>query len=119
MGIRGRRLGETFLRLPAISAYGIWVILWSFPLALAGLNFLIDERRSPGPLLLSSLAIGIVAASYTLRFYLVRNTERLKTRLRQAESREQAIEIISGGVWWWLITLLGAIAAAIGCRHWF
>ena len=111
--------GKAFLELPAINAYGIWIILFLFPLVMAGVLALIDERRSSGPLLLSSVAIGIVSASYILRFFLVRNTESLRSKVLGAESREKAIGIISGGFWWWLITLACAITAAVSCRHWF
>ena len=106
-------LGQKFLELSAIQAYGIWVLLVSFPLALAGVNLLIDETRSSTALILSSLAIGIVAASYIIRFYLVRNTAALRAEVIAADTQEKTLNIISGGFWWWLITLIGAIAAAI------
>jgi glucan phosphoethanolaminetransferase (alkaline phosphatase superfamily) len=112
-------LGRVFLELSAISAYGIWVIIFLFPLTLAGVIFLIDERRSPKSLILSSIAIGIIAASYILRFYLVRNTESLRSKVLQADNREQALKIIVGGFWWWLITLISAIAAVISSRGLF
>jgi glucan phosphoethanolaminetransferase (alkaline phosphatase superfamily) len=86
-----------------------------FPLTLAGLICLIDERRSPKPLILSSFAIGIIAASYIFRFYLVRNIESLRSKVLQAENRERAIYIIIGGFWWWLITLICAITVVIYC----
>lgn len=104
-------LGKVFLELSAIGAYGIWVILFLFPPVLAGVVFLIDESRSPDSLILSSIAIGIVAASYIFRFYLVRNKKSLRSKLLETNSREDAIKIISGGFWWWLVTLLCAIAA--------
>lgn len=110
-------LGRKFLDSPAISAYGIWVIIFLFPLTLAGVIFLIDERRSPKSLILSSFAIGIIAASYIIRFYLVRNTESLRTKVLQAGNREQAIYIIIGGFWWWSITLICAIIAVIYSRN--
>ena len=112
-------LGKVFLESSAISAYGIWVIIFLFPLILAGVTFLIDERRSPKPLILSSIAIGIIAVSYILRFYLVRNTESLRSKVLQADNREQALKIIIGGFWWWLITLISAIAAVISSRSLF
>ncbi len=90
-----------------------------FPLILAGLMFLIDERRSPKSLILSSIAIGIIAASYILRFYLVRNIESLRSKVLQAGTREQALKIITGGFWWWLVTLICAIAAVISNRNLF
>ena len=90
-----------------------------FPLILAGLMFLIDERRSPKSLILSSIAIGIIAASYILRFYLVRNKESLRSKVLQADTREQALKIITGGFWWWLVTLICAIAAVISNRNLF
>ena len=111
--------GEKFLQLSAINAYGVWIILPLFPLILIGLILLIDETRSTKSLLHSSVALGIVSASYILRFYLVRNTEALRTRVRQAANREQAINIIAGGFRWWLITLVCAIAAALGSRGFY
>jgi drug/metabolite transporter (DMT)-like permease len=112
-------LGKIFLESSAISAYGIWVIIFLFPLILAGIIFLIDERRSPKSLILSSIAIGIIAVSYILRFYLVRNTESLRSKFLQADNREQALKIIIGGFWWWLITLICAISAVISSRNLF
>jgi len=112
-------VGRIFLELSAISAYGIWVMIFLFPLVLAGINFLIDERRSPKPLILSSIPIGIIAASYILRFFLVRNTESLRLKVLQADNREQVLKILIGGIWWWLITLIGAIAAVISSRSLF
>jgi len=112
-------LGKVFLASSAISVYGIWVIIFLFPLILAGVTFLIDERRSPKPLILSSIAIGIIAVSYILRFYLVRNTESLRSKVLQAENRERAIYIIIGGIWWWLITLICAITVVIYSRSLF
>jgi len=112
-------LGRVFLELSAVRAYGIWVILFLFPLILAGVIFLIDERRSTVSLILSSIAIGIIAASYLLRFYLVRNTKSLRSRVLEADNRENAIKIISGGFWWWLVTLICAIAVVISSRSWF
>ena len=106
-------LGRNFLELSAISAYGIWVMIFLFPLTLAGILFFIDERRTPQSLILSSIAIGIIAASYILRFYLVRNTASLRSKVIEAEDREQALKIIIGGFWWWLITLICAITAVI------
>ena len=106
-------LGKTFLESSALSAYGIWIILFLFPVVLAGIIMLIDAGRSPGVLILSSIAIGIIAASYIFRFYLVRNTKSLRTALMQAEDRESALKVISGGFWWWLITLASAIAAVL------
>ena len=106
-------LGRNFLELSAISAYGIWVLIFLFPLTLAGILILIDERRSPQSLILSSIAFGIIAASYILRFYLVRNTPSLSSKVIEAEDREQALKIIIGGLWWWLITLICAITAVI------
>ena len=90
-------LGEKFLESSAISVYGIWIIIFSFPLILAGIIFLIDETRSTIPLILSSIAIGIIAASYILRFYLVRNTQSLRLKVLLADGREQALKIITGG----------------------
>ena len=78
-----------------------------------GTQVFIDERRSPQSLMLSSIAIGIIAASYILRFYLVRNTPSLRSKVIEAEDREQALKIIIGGLWWWLITLICAITAVI------
>ena len=75
--------------------------------------FLIDDKRSPGSLMLSSIALGIIAISYGFRFYLVRNTESLRSKVLTAESRNKTLEIISGGFWWWLITLICAITAAV------
>ena len=112
-------VGRIFLELSAISAYGIWVIIFLFPLVLAGIIFLIDERRSPKSLILSSIPIGIIAASYILRFFLVRNTESLRLKVLQADNREQVLKILIGGIWWWLITLIGAIAAVISSRSLF
>ena len=112
-------LGNTFLELSAIQAYGIWIIIFLFPLVLAGIILLIDERRSPGVLILSSIAIGIVSASYMFRFYLVRNTQSLRSKVLRAEDREKTLRIISGGFWWWLITLICAITAAISSRGFF
>ena len=109
-------LGKTFLELSAINAYGVWIIIFLFPIVLAGIIVLIDERRSPNALILSSIAIGIIAVSYILRFYLVRNTESLRSKVLQADNREQALKIIIGGFWWWLITLISAIAAVISSR---
>ena len=111
-------LGKVFLELSAVRAYGIWVILFLFPLILAGVTFLIDERRSTRSLILSSIAIGIIAASYILRFYLVRNMKSLRSDVLEADSRENAIKIISGGFWWWLATLICAIAAVISSHSW-
>lgn len=112
-------LGRAFLELSALNAYGIWLILVLFPLVLAGMVSLIDERRSPGVLMLASIAIGIIAASYIIRFYLVRNTKTLRTEVLEADSREKALNIISGGLWWWLITLICAITAAVFGRNMF
>ena len=94
-------------------------MIFLFPLTLAGLMILIDERRSPKSLLLSSIAIGIIAASYILRFYLVRNTESLRFKILEAGNREQALQIIIGGFWWWLVTLICAIAAVISNSNLF
>ena len=112
-------LGRVFLELSAVSAYGIWVIIFLFPLVLAGTIYFIDESRSPNSLILAAIAIGIIAASYIFRFYLVRNTESLRSKVREANNREHAIKIISGGFWWWLITLICAIAAVISSRSLF
>ena len=112
-------LGKKFLESPAISAYGIWILVFLFPLVLAGIIFLIDKTRSPIPLILSSIAIGIIAVSYILRFYLVRNTQSLRLKVLQADNREQALKIITGGFWWWLITLISAITAVIFSRSLF
>jgi len=112
-------LGKIFLELSAVSAYGIWVILFLFFLILAGVNSLIDERRSPESLILSSIAIGIIATSYIFRFYLVRNTKSLRSKVLEADNRENAIKIISGGFWWWLVTLICAIDAVISSRSLF
>lgn len=112
-----QNLGRKFLALSAINAYGIWIMIFSFPLVLAGLLFLIDERRSPESLILSSIAIGIIAVSYILRFYLVRNLKSLRSKLLQAGNREQALKIIIGGFWWWIVTLVCAIAAVISSRN--
>ena len=111
--------GKVFLELSATRAYGIWVILFLFPLVLAGVSFLIDENRSPKALMLSSIALGIIAVSYIFRFYLVRNTESLRSKILETSDRENAIKIISGGFWWWSITLICAIAAAISSRNLF
>ena len=108
--------GKTFLELSAINAYGIWIILLIFPLALAGINFLIDESRSLKAFMLSSIAIGIIAASYILRFYLVRNNKSLRSKVLEAENREKTLKVISGGFWWWLITVICAITAATRAR---
>jgi len=112
-------LGKTFLELSAINAYGVWIIIFLFPIVLAGIIVLIDERRSPNALILSSIAIGIISASYIFRFYLVRNTESLRSKVLRAENREKTLNIISGGFWWWLITLICAITAAISSRSIF
>ena len=112
-------LGKVFLELSAIGVYGIWVILFLFPIVLGGVVFLIDESRSIDSLILSSIAIGIVAASCTFRFCLVRNMKSLRSKLLEANNRENAIKIISGGFWWWLVTLICAIAAVILSRSLF
>ena len=112
-------MGKVFLELPAIKAYGVWIALFLFPLVLAGIIFLIDEGRSTKSLILSSIPIGIITTSYIFRFYLVRNTESLRSRVLGADNREIAIKIISGGFWWWSITLICAIAAAISSRSLF
>ena len=114
-----KSLGKKFLELSAINAYGIWIIIFIFPIVLAGIIFLIDESRSPDALVISSIAIGIVAASYIFRFYLVRNTESLRSKVLEAENREKTLRIISGGFWWWLITLACAITAAVFGRNLF
>ena len=112
-------LGKKFLASSALNAYGIWIILFLFPAVLASILMLIDSRRSPDVFILSSIAIGIIAASYIFRFYLVRNTKSLRTALMQAEDRETALKVISGGFWWWLITLACAIAAVLFIRKLF
>ena len=112
-------LGKSFLELSAINAYGIWLVILLFPIVLAGIISLIDERRSPSALILSSIAIGIIAASYIFRFYLVRNTESLRSKVLRSENREKTLKIISGGFWWWLITLICAITAVISSRDLF
>lgn len=112
-------LGEKFLQLSAINAYGIWIIVLLFPLILTGLTLLIDETRSTKSLVLAAIALGFVSASYILRFYLVRNTESLRSKVLRAVNREQAIYIIAGGFWWWLITLVCAIAAIFVSRDLF
>ena len=117
--MKDRPLGRIFLDSPALSVYGIWVLIFLFPLTLAGTIVLIDARRSIDSLILSSIAFAIFSVSYSIRFYLVRNTESLRVKLLQAEDREQAINIIAGGFWWWLITLTAAIAAVIFCRNLF
>ena len=94
-------------------------MIFLFPLILAGVIFLIDETRSPKSLIISSIAMGIIAASYILRFYLVRNTDPLRLKVLQAVNREEALKIITGGFWWWLITLTCAIAAVISSRSLF
>ena len=94
-------------------------MMFLFPLILAAIIFLIDERRSPKSLILSSIAIGVIAVSYIVRFYLVRNTESLRSKILQADNREQALKIIIGGFWWWLITLICAISAVISSRSLF
>ena len=106
-------LGKAFLELSAINAYGIWLILFLFPVVLAGISILIDNRRPINSIMLSSIAIGIIAASYIFRFYLVRNIESLRSKALQADNREQSLKIISGGLWWWLTTLACALAAVI------
>ena len=111
--------GKAFLELSAVNAYGIWVIILLFPMILAGVIFFIDERRSPASLILASIAIGIIAASYILRFFLVRNIDSLRSKVLKADNRENAIKIISGGFWWWLITLICAITATISSRNLF
>ena len=116
---RKQSLGRVFLGLSAISAYGIWIMIFIFPLVLAGTITLIDERRSPDSLILSSIALGIISASYILRFYLVRNTKSLRTKVLRAGNREQTLLIIIGGVWWWLITLICSITAVIYSRSLF
>ena len=108
-----QNLGSTFLRLSAASIYGIWIIILSFPLTLAGLSFLIDKNRSTKSLILSSVAIGVIAASYILRFYLVRNIESLRSRVLQAGNHEEALYIILGGFWWCSVTLICSITAVI------
>ena len=107
------------MELSAINAYGIWIIIFLFPIVLAGIIFLIDERRSTSALILSSIAIGIIAASYIFRFYLVRNTESLRSKVLRAKNREETLKVISGGFWWWLFTLICTIAAAISSRGLF
>ena len=108
-----QNLGSTFLSLSAASAYGVWIMIFSFPLILAGISFLIDEKRSTKSLMLSSVAIGVIAASYILRFYLVRNIESLRFRLLQSGTREEALHIILGGFWWCSVTLISSIAAVL------
>lgn len=49
-----------------------------------------------------------------LRFYLVRNSISLRAKLLQAEDCEQTLMIISGGICWWLITLICSISAVRG-----
>ncbi len=112
-------LGKTFLALSALNAYGVWVILFLFPLVLAAVIRVIDVRRNIDSLLLSAMAIAIIAVSYMLRFYLVRNSASLRTRLLQTEDSEQAMNIISGGVCWWLVTLICSISAVIFYSHLF
>lgn len=112
-------LGEKFLALSAINAYGTWIVIFLFPIVLAGIFYLIDETRSPKALMHSSIAVGIIAASYIFRFYLVRNTESLRAKVLSAENREKTLMIISGGFWWWLITLICAVTAAISSRGLF
>lgn len=109
-------LGKTFLSLPAIKAYGIWVIIFLFPIVLSATLHLIDEKRSLSALFLSAIALGIIAVSYIFRFYRVRNSELLRSKLLSAETREKALAIISGGFWWWLITLICAVAAVLFSR---
>ena len=108
-----QHLGKTFLELPAIRAYGAWIIIVLFPLVLAGIIFLIDENRSLNALLISAIAIGIVAASYMFRLYLVRNSESLRSRVLAAKDSEEVLLVISGGLWWWLVTIICAITAAV------
>jgi hypothetical protein len=110
-------LGQKFLELPAMSAYGVWILIFLFPLILAGIMVLIDERRSPESLLLPSCAFGIISASYMVRFYLVRNTKSLRAKVLAAANREKAVYIIIGGFWWWAITLTCAITAVIYSRN--
>jgi hypothetical protein len=90
-----------------------------FPLILTGLMLLIDETRSTKSFVLAAIALGVVSASYMLRFFLVRNTETLRSKIVQAVNREQAIYIIAGGFWWWSITLICAIAAIFVSRGLF
>lgn len=112
-------LGKKFLELSAINAYGIWIIICLFPIILAGAISFIDESRSLSALMLSAIAIGIIAASYIFRFYLVRNTESLRSKVLKSEGRDKTLKIISGGFWWWLITLIFAITAVIASRGLF
>ncbi len=112
-------VGKKFFELSAISAYGIWILIVLFPLILAGIIVLIDARRSVKSLLLSSIAIGIIAVSYIVRFYIVRNTESIRNRVLQADNREQALHIIIGGFWWWLMTLVSAIIAVLSLHNLF
>ena len=112
-------LGRKFLKLSAVNTYGIWIMISLFPLILAGLMFVIDETRSTKSIMLSSIAIAIFAASYSLRFYLVRNIESLRSKVLRAGNREQALKIITGGFWWWLVTLISAIAAIVTSRGFF
>ena len=105
--------GKAFLETSALQAYGIWVMMILFPLVLAGVISVIDESRTVYTLMLSTIAIAIIAASYSLRFYLLRNTQSRRSALLHAENREQVIKIITGGFGWWLITLISAIIAVI------
>ena len=111
-----RHLGKTFLALSAIDAYGVWIIIFLFPILLMGVVFLIDEERSLNAFVLSSIAIGIIAASYIFRFYLDRNSDSLRSKVLRADNRDKTLRIISRGFWWWLTTLICAITAAISGR---
>ena len=100
-----------------MNAYGVWILIFLFPLTLAATIVLIDSRRSPESLILVSYALGIISTSYMLRFYLVRNIKSLRTKVLTAANREKALYIIIGGFWWWATTLICAITAAIYGRN--
>lgn len=108
--------GKAFLELSAISVYGVWLMVFLFPLVLVGVSSLIDGRRSPKSLMLSSIALGVIAVSYIFRFYLVRNKKSLRSKVLKSDHLEQTLIIISGGFWWGLITLVCAMAAVISSR---
>lgn len=108
-----RPTGKAFLEASPLVVYGLWVLVVLFPLVLAAVISTIDKRRSTDSLELVALALGVIAVSYTLRFYLIRHSKTLRERLRQASSSEKALEIIVGGFWWWLVTLICSILAVL------
>ena len=95
-------LGRRFLELSAISAYGIWVMVFLFPLTLAGILFLIDARRSPQPLILSSIEL-VSLQPVTFSAFTWFGTQRhyvLKlSRRRIANRLLKSLSEVSGGGW--------------------